>query len=248
MKDDEDPKDEDEPEATIPAGLAADMLVTVTRNETKAKETKPPSRLNDASLLALMEKHGLGTPATRARIVEVLLLRGYMERQKKALVSTDKGRHLLRLVPEQLQSPEMTGFWESQLEGIAAGTGDAEGFMTGIRQLTIEVVAVARGQQSEAVATRVSLGPCPKCHEGTIQAGRKGWGCSRWKEGCDFVIWRTVAGKQLTEAQVKALLAGKTTGELKGFKSKAGKSFSAKLRLDAEYRVVFAYAETKGGR
>lgn len=245
-KDDDDDggKDGDEPEAPVPPGLKADMPVVVKDSETKGKLTKAPSRLNDASLLTMMEKFGLGTPATRARIVEILLIRGYVERQKKTLMSTDKGRHLLQLVPDQLQSPELTGQWEGRLEAIAAGQGDTHEFMQGIRELTRAVVAVAKGQQSESVATMTTLGPCPKCRQGTIQDGRKGWGCSRWREGCDFVIWRVVAGKKLTEPQVKTLVAGRTTRELKGFKSKAGKSFSARLKLDEQFHVVFDFGSS----
>lgn len=237
----DDDKDVEESEALIPPGLTAGMAVVVMDSETKGKQTKPPVRLSDASLLAMMEKHGLGTPATRARIVEVLLIRGYVERQKTLLVSTDKGRHLLKLVPDQLQSPELTGQWESRLEAIADGQGHADEFLQGIRELTRAVVDVAKGQQSEAVATISTFGPCPKCREGIIRDVRKGWGCSRWQEGCDFIIWRSVSGKKLTETQVKTLVAGRTTAELKGFKSKAGKSFSARLKLDEQFHVVFEF-------
>ncbi len=241
MREEEDSRDVDESEGPIPAGLRAGMPVAVKDRDTKGKQTKPPARLNDASLLAIMEKHGLGTPATRARIVEVLLTRGYVERQKKLLISTNKGRHLLKLVPDQLQSPELTGQWEARLEAIANGQGNADAFLQGIRDLTHAVVDVAKNQQGEAVATTNPLGPCPKCRQGTIREGRKGWGCSRWREGCDFVIWRIVAGKTLTEAQAKVLAAGRTTSELKGFKSKQGKSFSARLKLDDQFRVVFEF-------
>lgn len=240
-EEEEDGKDVDESEALIPPGLRAGMPVVVKDSDTKGKQTKPPARLNDASLLAIMEKHGLGTPATRARIVEVLLTRGYVERQKKLLISTEKGRHLLKLVPDQLQSPELTGQWEARLEAIADGEGTADAFMQGIRELTRAVVDVVKNQQSEAVATTSALGSCPKCRQGTIREGRKGWGCSRWREGCNFAIWRIVAGKKLTEVQAKLLVAGRTTSELKGFKSKQGKSFSARLKLDEQFRVVFEF-------
>lgn len=240
-EEDEDGKETDESEAPIPPGLKAGMPVVVKGIETKGKQTHPPARLSDASLLAMMEKHGLGTPATRARIVEVILMRGYVERQKKALISTDKGRHLLKLVPDQLQSPELTGQWEARLEAIADGQGNADEFMQGIRELTRAVVDVAKGQTGEAVTTMSTLGPCPKCRQGTIREGRKGWGCSRWREGCDFVIWRIVAGKKLTEVQAKTLVAGRTTAVLKGFKSKEGKNFSARLKLDEQFHVVFEF-------
>ncbi len=228
-------------ETSIPPGLKAGLEAMVTDSETKSKQTKPPARLSDAALLSLMEKHGLGTPATRARIVELLLIRGYVERQKRILLSTRKGRHLLKLVPDLLQSPELTGQWEARLEAIAHGEGLADTFMAGIRELTRSVVDVAKGQSTEALSTMITLGPCPKCQQGSIQDTRKGWACSRWRKGCDFVIWSTVAGKKLTEAQVKMLVAGRTTAELKGFKSKAGRSFAARLQLDEQFRVVFKF-------
>ncbi len=240
-EEDEDGKDIDDLETPIPSGLQAGTLVVLRDSETKSKQTKPPARLTDASLLAMMEKHGLGTPATRARMVEVLLLRGYVERQKKALISTDKGRHLLKLVPDQLQSPDLTGQWEARLEAIADGHGNPDLFMKGIRELTSIVVDVAKGQRSEPVTTVSTLGSCPKCRQGTIREGRKGWGCSRWREGCDFVIWRVVAGKKLSEAQAKTLVAGRTTSKLKGFKNKEGGSFSARLKLDGQFQVVFEF-------
>jgi DNA topoisomerase-3 len=147
----------------------------------------------------------------------------------------------LKLVPDRQQSPELTGQWEARLEAIADGKGHAGDFMQGIRELTCAVVEVAKGQQGEAVATVSTLGPCPKCRQGTIREGRKGWDCSRWREGCDFVIWRTVAGKKLTGVQAKTLLSGRATAQLKGFKSKEGKSFSARLKLDEQFHVVFDF-------
>ncbi len=123
VPDTDDPEADDETPAAIPAGLRMGEAVTVQEAGIAAKETKAPARLTDASLLGLMEKHGLGTPATRARIVEVLLHRQYVERQKKAIRSTHKGRQLLTLVPDTIQSPALTGQWEAMLEAIAAGEG-----------------------------------------------------------------------------------------------------------------------------
>lgn len=234
-----------EESSLIPGSLQEGKAVTVQKADILEKSTKPPARLNDASLLALMEKHGLGTPATRARMVEVLLLRGYVQRQKKALISTEKGQALLNVLPVAIQSPEMTGQWEAHLEAIAAGTGSVADFMTRIRAYTQDIVAAAQVQAAQTIGT--DLGECPVCHQGRIIPGKKAWGCSRWQEGCHFTIWKTVAGKTLTESQVKTLLAGKTTPELKGFTSKAGKAFSAKLQL-VEGRVQFVFDPAKTGR
>lgn len=244
-RDDSDPKSHGA--AKIPPGLKKNQTVHVANGDVQRKETKAPPALNDASLLALMEKHGLGTPATRSRIVEVLLARDYVERLKKTLVSTEKGRSLLALVPEDIQNPDMTGTWESRLEAIAQGREDATAFLHDIRRYTSQIVDAAKQQKAQVIAS--DLGLCPLCKVGQVIAGKKGYGCSRWREGCSFTIWRQLAGKKLSETQVKTLLAGKTTGILKGFKSKAGKSFSAKLHLDpATGKVEFIFSTPEKSR
>jgi DNA topoisomerase-3 len=167
-------KESDQP-AAIPPGMHDGAAVTVQAVETPQGETKPPAKLTDASLLALMEKHGLGTPATRARIVETLLQRGYVERVKKTVQFTEKGRKLLPLLPDAIQSPDLTGQWEAQLEAIAQGQGDAAAFLRDIRQFTHDLVAQVRQQTAQTVAT--ALGSCPICHQGRVIEGWKAWGC-----------------------------------------------------------------------
>lgn len=228
--------------AVIPRGLQSGDTATVLDRTVKDKKTKPPARFTDASLLALMEKYGLGTPATRARILEVLLTREYVRRDKKTLVSTDKGQHLLHVLPDTLKSPDLTGDWEARLEAIADAADDPRAFLGDIRQLTQAIVDAARHQTGEGIQTPSGFGTCPVCQTGEVRETAKGWGCSRWKEGCKFVIWKTVAHKKLTAAQVKTLLAGKTTPVLKGFKSNAGKPFEAQLKLDGpDKRVTFVF-------
>lgn len=228
--------------AVIPRGLQSGDTATVLDRTVKDKKTKPPARFTDASLLALMEKYGLGTPATRARILEVLLTREYVRRDKKTLVSTDKGQHLLHVLPDTLKSPDLTGDWEARLEAIADAADDPRAFLGDIRQLTQAIVDAARHQTGEGIQTPSGFGTCPVCQTGEVRETAKGWGCSRWKEGCKFVIWKTVAHKKLTAAQVKTLLAGKTTSVLKGFKSNAGKPFEAQLKLDGpDKRVTFVF-------
>ncbi len=228
--------------AVLPPGLQPGDPVSVVDTTVDAKKTPPPSRFTDAGLLTLMEKYGLGTPATRARILEVLLARDYVRREKKRLISTDKARQLLQVLPETLQSPDLTRAWETRLEAIAQGSEDPRHFLTDIRQLTQEVVDTTRQHPAGTMAPSVTdWGPCPVCHQGQIRENAKGWGCSRWKEGCRFMIWKTIAGKRLTATQVKTLLAGKPTGVLKGFQSKAGKAFDAQLTLDGD-RIAFVFA------
>ena len=233
----------DDDSGPIPAGLQTGDAVKITQTAPDAKHTKPPAKITDASLLALMEKHGLGTPATRARILEVLLAREYVHRDKKALISTEKGQHLLQVVPASAQSPDLTGEWEARLEAIATGHENAADFLTGIREYTQKLIAQVQAQTPQIIGS-ASLGACPLCHHGVILSGKKGWGCSRWREGCAFTIWKTVAGKKLTEAQAKTLLSGQPTAVLKGFKSKAGKAFDARLKLD-NGKVVFVFEKKK---
>lgn len=230
---------EEEPEGSIPPALQAGQPVAVRASELLAKTTKPPAHLTDASILALMEKHGLGTPATRASILDTLVQRQYVAREQKALAATAKGRALLEVAPQALQSPKLTGEWEAQLEAIAQGAGDAQRFVASIQRYVTDVVALVAAQSPTVVGQ--DFGACPACGQGQVRATKQGWGCSRWKEGCPFTIWRTVAQKRLTDRQVALLLAGKTTGLLKGFKNKAGESFSARLTLK-EGRVAFVFS------
>ena len=239
-----DEKGESEPDQVIPPGLRSGQAVTVLDAGVQDKKTKPPARFTDASLLALMEKYGLGTPATRARVLEVLLAREYVRREKKTLITTDKGQRLIRVLPDVLQSPDLTGEWEARLESIAQGQESAQDFVRDMRQLTQQVADTARTQTGEEITDMTAaLGPCPVCHQGQVRPNPKGWGCSRWKDGgCRFMIWKKIAGKTLTTAQVRVLLSGKPTALLKGFQSKAGKPFSARLKLDGpDARVTFAF-------
>lgn len=231
-----------DPDAALPPGLRPGDAVRVVDATVDRKQTKPPARFADASLLAWMEKYGLGTPATRARILETLLAREYVRREKKTLVSTDKGQHLLRVLPDTLQSPDLTGAWEARLEAIAEAAEDPRAFLADIRQLTRELVEAARRQSGEGTQTPGDWGSCPLCQQGRIRETAKGWGCSRWTAGCRFTIWKTVAGKKLTATQARTLLAGQTTALIKGFKSKAGKAFDARLKLDGpDAKVTFVF-------
>ena len=302
-------------------------------------KTSAPKRFNEASLLQLMEtagkivtdetlkealkEKGVGTPATRASIIEVLIARGYVERKKKNLVSTDSGRALISLVKdERLKSPELTGDWEHRLKRIERGDYEPAVFMSEVGAYTREILQ----GNAEATIDLANLGPCPLCHApvmrgrsgygcskwksgcafvlpgvlwglevspvlarevlihkrsltphpidvdgarhfahllfdkkgrpaydvaetaqkaassdetlgacpvcaGDVVVGKKAYGCSNWKNGCRFVVWKTIAQREITTDIVQQLLTAKITGTLTGFMSKAGKPFEAKLKV-----------------
>jgi DNA topoisomerase-3 len=204
--------------------------------------------VDDEAMADAMRERGLGTPATRASIIEVLIKREYVRREKKALVPTEKGETLVGLAPAELCGVETTGEWEARLRQIEDGAGSAEDFLHGIGDLTRRIVQDVRGQERAAPAAatgKEAIGKCPACG-GQIVEGRKGYGCARWHEqdgGCRWVIWKEVAGKALSAAVARELLtAGETKREIRGFQSKAGKEFSARLRLDRETgRVTFVF-------
>ena len=212
--------------------------------------------IEDDELAAAMKESGLGTPATRAETIEKLIRTGYVVRDRKAITSTEKGKALVGLVAESLRSPELTGEWEQQLKEIEEGQRPVAGFYEGIADLVKSLVpkvqqgpalspeqaAQARGKQKGKGKGRGKvLGPCPKCKEGQVVENAKAYGCSRYREGCNFTIWKTVARKKLTEKQAQLLLANGRTEKMQGFVSKAGKKFAARLKFDDEFKVVFEF-------
>ncbi|HEX2097883.1 MAG TPA: DNA topoisomerase, partial [Rubrobacteraceae bacterium] len=236
----------------------------VTKVAVREGETKPPPRYSEAALLGAMETagklvedevlrqamkdSGLGTPATRAAIIERLLKVDYLERDKKMLLPTEKGRTLISLLGESpLASPELTAHWEERLASIEKGAENRSNFMAGISAFATAFVEEVRRRKDEKVATSpakrhsndtgsASLGTCPKCRAPVMET-KKSYSCSAWKKGCKFAIWKDVSGKRISAAQARQLLAKGRTGQLKGFKSKAGKSYSAALVLDTEHKV-----------
>ncbi len=212
--------------------------------------------IEDDELAAAMKESGLGTPATRAETIEKLIRTGYVVRDRKSITSTEKGKALVGLVAESLRSPELTGEWEQQLKEIEEGQRPVAGFYEGIADLvrtlvpkvqqgpalSPEQVAQAQGKKRGKGKSRGKvLGPCPKCKEGQVVENAKAYGCSRYREGCNFTIWKTVARKKLTEKQAQLLMANGRTEKMQGFISKAGKKFAARLKFDDEFKVVFEF-------
>ncbi|HEY1777766.1 MAG TPA: DNA topoisomerase 3 [Solirubrobacteraceae bacterium] len=229
--------------------------------ESLAKETKPPRRYTDASLLGAMETagklvddeavreamkdSGIGTPATRAAIIERLIDVGYVERDGRALVATEKGLNVIRLLGEHaLTSPDLTGQWEQRLGQIERGEEKREVFMRDIAGFAKETIEVLDETLKDVRIPRATLGPCAVCgHE--IVENRKGYSCwSRDDPGCGFVIWKSKAGKQLPLAVARELIAtGRTERAVTGFRGRSGRSFRARLALmqtpEGKWRVEF---------
>ena len=225
------------------------------------KETKPPRRYSDGSLLAAMETagklveeeelreamkdSGIGTPATRAAIIERLIQVGYVERDARALVVTEKGLNVIRLLGQHaLTSPGLTGEWEHRLAKIETGKDSRAAFMGDIVKFTTDTVGELDTKLKDVRIPRANLGPCPVCGHDIIE-NRKGYSCwSREDPGCGFVIWKSKAGKQLPVTIARELIkTGRTVKAVTGFKGRSGKSFRARLALqqaeDGKWRVEF---------
>ncbi|MBE3588662.1 MAG: topoisomerase C-terminal repeat-containing protein, partial [Thermoanaerobacteraceae bacterium] len=259
-KEEKDGKDEDGESQPLPP-LAEGETVGVEEAGAVERQTKPPKRYTEATLLAAMENAGrmledkemaetlkaaggIGTPATRAAVVETLIKRGFIERQKKALVPTRKGETLVDLVPEELKSVELTARWEDGLRRIEEGLDDARLWLVGLKNFTWEVVQMAKEQEANdgVKQQKEVLGKCPLCGRDVLEYA-KSYGCSGYKDGCKFAVWKEIAGKKITSNQAKELFQKGRTGVLKGFKSKAGKSFDAILTLGEDGKVNFEFAD-----
>jgi len=241
----------------------------VARVADERKETKPPRRYSDGSLVRVMETagklvdddelreamkdSGIGTPATRAAIIERLIQVGYVERDGRALVVTEKGLNVIRLLGEHaLTSPGLTGEWEHRLTKIETGQDSREAFMGDIVKFTEDTVGELDTKLKDVRIPRANLGPCPICGHDIVE-NRKGYSCwSREDPGCGFVIWKAKAGKQLPIAVARELIkTGRTEKPVTGFKGRSGRSFRARLALqqsdDGKWRVEFDEPWAKEG-
>ncbi len=180
---DEDEEEDDDNDAARSQRQQAQLLPPLKQGQAlslkgaKLKElrTLPPSRYTEAALLARMEKHGLGTPATRADIIEKLLSTDTIERKGQQLYPTGKGKQLMELVVNELRSPELTAKWESELERIAKGRGDAAQFMRGIREQAAKWVAEVKAETKEYKPHNVTSSHCPTCGKAMLEIkGKRG--------------------------------------------------------------------------
>ena len=249
---------EDEDTATLPP-LQEGQTLPLSGVDLLEKQTKPKplhtessllaamenagKELEDAGLKASMKDAGIGTPATRAAIIETLFARQYIVREKKNLVPTDKGLAVYQIVKDKkIADVEMTGMWETALAKIEASGMDADTFRKGIEvyaaQITAELLSVQLSFASGETC------PCPKCGSGRILFYPKVAKCSN--VDCTLTIFRNKCDKQLTDKQIVELVTKRKTGLIKGFKGKNGKVFDASLMLDEQFNVAFSFPEKKG--
>jgi DNA topoisomerase III len=268
LPDSERSEDDEGSEQQLPK-LEQGEQAAVEKVDSEQKETQPPRRYSEGSLLGAMETagklvddeelreamkdSGIGTPATRAAIIERLLQVAYIERDGRALVVTEKGMNVIRLLGEHaLTSPGLTGEWEARLAKIETGTDSREAFMGDIVKFTESTVGELDTKLKGVRIPRANLGPCPVCGRDIIE-NRKGYSCwSRDDPGCGFVIWKSKAGKSLAVSLARELIkTGRTEKPVTGFKGRSGRSFRARLALqqseDGKWRVEFDEPWAKEG-
>lgn len=227
--------------------------------EVKENQTKPPARFNEATLLSAMEgagkliddeelreamsQRGLGTPATRAQVIEGLIFDGYLVRQGRDLITTSKGLSLITLLKgigvEALTSPEMTGDWEAKLKRMELGQMPRPQFMDEIRKFTEEIVDKAKNFSGDSVEGRFHdlEAKCPKCGHGVFKESFKAYECPE----CKLLVWKNMAGRELEREEVTTLLEAGHVGPLEGFRSKMGRPFSAIVKLGEEFKPTFDF-------
>ncbi|MDP9291466.1 MAG: DNA topoisomerase III [Verrucomicrobiota bacterium] len=246
---------ENESIVAITAGEVANVLAI----EIKENQTKPPARFSEATLLSAMEgagkliddeelraamsERGLGTPATRAQVIEGLIFEGYIERKGKELLVTAKGLSLITLLrnlhTDVLCKPELTGEWEFKLKQMEHGKLGRDEFMEQIRALTREIVDKVKGFSGEKIVGEyVTIdAPCPKCGSGPIKEDYKTFRC----QACEWFMWKTMASRQFEPEEVVALIADRKVGPLDNFRSKMGRAFTALVKLDDELKPAFEF-------
>lgn len=251
----------DKEEQNLPKLLEKDEVLAINTQVLK-KKTQAPKPYNEATLLSAMENAGrfiedeelreqlkdagLGTPATRAAIIERLISVGYVQRNKKALVPTEKGMKLIEIVPDELKSPQTTGKWERGLSSIAKGNMEEEKFMSSIKRYVHFLIGASSNVNKEVVfeeetkkykSKAANFGGCPLCKEGKILENTKAFYCNRWKEGCKFTIWKNSLdsyGNTVDGVKVKKLLKDKKLEGISVTKSQTQEKCTATLILKSD--------------
>ena len=254
-------KKEDSDEHTLSSlpNLAEGEVLSLVNADITEHKTKPKPLYTEATLLSAMENAGkevedaeskkamaecgIGTPATRANIIETLILRDYIRRDKKSIIPTEKGLVVYEIVKDKkIANAEMTGSWELALAAIEAGQMPPEKFAQGINSyvgtICEELLSLAPKQKSYPTYR------CPKCGTESVGIYAKVAKCRH--ESCDFHVFREVCGTLLTEDNIRDLLTTGRTPILKGLTSKAGKKFNARLVLNKDYTTSFEFENKKG--
>jgi DNA topoisomerase-3 len=224
-------------------------------------QTKPPARFSEATLLsamegagklveddelrAAMEAKGLGTPATRAAVIEGLIREEYLHRSGRELVPTPKAFSLLFALRHfgvtEITSPELTGDWEFKLKQMEHGKLKREEFMEHIEQVTRDLVQRIKQGDIPDTAFATVPAPCPKCG-GTVQENYRKFQCQK----CDFSLWKVTSSREWSPEEVAELVTKRYVGPLTGFRSRMGKPFAAAMRLNDEFRTEFDFGQGSG--
>jgi DNA topoisomerase-3 len=257
-------------EAKAKGETVAASLVPVKPGETvkvedmavKAQQTRPPARYSEATLLSAMEGagktiddeelraamagRGLGTPATRAQIIENLILETYMLREGRELIPTAKGFQLMialrGLKIDELSSPELTGEWEYKLSQIERGELSRQAFMGEIAEMTQRIVHQAKSYESDTIPGDFATleEKCPRCG-GVVKENYKKFQC----QSCDFALWKIVAGRQFETHEIDTLLHDRQVGPLTGFRNKMGRPFNALIKLNEKLEPEFDFGQPR---
>ena len=251
---------ENDDEIVLPSlpDLTEGEVLSLVSAEITEHKTKPKPLYTEATLLSAMENAGkevedaeskkaiaecgIGTPATRANIIETLILRDYIRRDKKAIIPTEKGLAVYEIVKDKkIANAEMTGSWELALAAIEAGKMLSERFAQGINSyvetICEELLSLSSEQKSYPVYR------CPKCGQQSVGIYAKVAKCRH--ETCGFHVFREVCGIHLSEDNIRDLISSGRTPILKGLTSKAGKKFNARLVLKDDYTTTFEFEQNK---
>jgi DNA topoisomerase-3 len=251
-------QEESEKEAENLPAISQGEKVATPKAEATANQTRPPARFSEATLLSAMEgagklvedddlreamgAKGLGTPATRAAVIEGLINEKYVERNGRELKPTWKAFRLMFALKhfevEEITSPELTGDWEFKLKQMEQGKLPREKFMAHIQKVARDLVKRVKGGSIPEEAFATVSAPCPKCG-GVIQETYRKFQC----QNCDFYIWPVLLGRDWSPDEVAELITKKFIGPLNGFRSKQGRPFSAGLKFTDEFKIEFDFGQ-----
>jgi DNA topoisomerase-3 len=240
--------------AAVPDGKVHTAAVDVIANQ-----TRPPARFNEGTLLSAMEgagkliedeelreameEKGLGTPATRASIIEGLIQEEYVFREGRELVPTPKAFDLLyalgRFGIDELRSPELTGTWEYKLKQMEHGELARDEFMQHIVDMTQDLVNRIKTGTSLDEPISTLAAPCPKCGS-KVNENYKKFACTK----CDFSMWKVIASRRIDGPEVEQLFRDKSIGPLQGFRSRMGRTFAAMLKLKDDFTVELDFGQS----